>query len=135
VIGECGLRTIEVRGSHEGDVDTQVTVVGGAVQAEVDAKGHRRPSRVLGTAIEAKLDEDVSNPSYRSLASIAAYLIRRLRLELLEQLQGLLLGSKRSTHDGGQLALGFPCLSEVSSEDQSTSTGLRVPGDYVATLT
>jgi len=51
-----GLRTVEVGGANEGDVDTEVSVVGGAIQAEIDAKGNRRPSRVFGAAVEADLD-------------------------------------------------------------------------------
>lgn len=36
-------------------MDTKVSVVGGAVKAEVDAKGDRGPCRVLLAAVEADL--------------------------------------------------------------------------------
>jgi hypothetical protein len=51
-----GLRTVEVGGADEGDVNTEISVVSGAVQAEIDSKGNRRPGGVFGAAIEADLD-------------------------------------------------------------------------------
>lgn len=36
-------------------MDTEVSVVRRAVEAEVDAEGNRGPGRVLGAAIEANL--------------------------------------------------------------------------------
>lgn len=36
----CGIHTVEVCGSHEGDVNTEVAMVRGAVQTQVDAKGN-----------------------------------------------------------------------------------------------
>ena len=51
-----GLRTVKVGGANEGDVDTEVSVVGRAVQTEIDAKGNRRPGRVFGAAVETDLD-------------------------------------------------------------------------------
>jgi hypothetical protein len=36
-------------------VDAEVAVDSGAVEAQVDTKGHRRPCRVLGAAVEADL--------------------------------------------------------------------------------
>jgi hypothetical protein len=59
-------------------MDTKVSVVGGAVKAEVDAKGDRGPCRVLLAAIEADL-------------------VRRLSLQLLEDLERLLL-CRKGTH-------------------------------------
>lgn len=50
-----GLRTVEVGGADEGDVDTEVSVMGRAVQAEINAKGNRRPGGIFGAAIEADL--------------------------------------------------------------------------------
>lgn len=47
--------TVKVRGADEGDVDTQVTMVGRAVQAKVDTKGNRRPRRIFRAAIKADL--------------------------------------------------------------------------------
>lgn len=35
-----GLRTVEVGRANEGDVDTEISVVGRAIQAEIDAKGN-----------------------------------------------------------------------------------------------
>lgn len=40
VRGLFAVRTVEVGRSDKGDVNTKVSVVGGAVQAQVDAKGH-----------------------------------------------------------------------------------------------
>lgn len=53
----CGgrARTVEIGGSDEGDVDTEVSVMGGAVKAEINAEGHGRPCRIFGTAVEADL--------------------------------------------------------------------------------
>lgn len=48
-------RTVKVRGADEGDVDTEVAVVGGAVEAQVDAEGNGCPGRVLCAAVEADL--------------------------------------------------------------------------------
>jgi hypothetical protein len=36
-----GLRTIEVGRANEGNVDTEISVVGRAVQTEINAKGNR----------------------------------------------------------------------------------------------
>lgn len=47
--------TVEVRGPDKGDVDTEVAVVRGAIEAEVDAEGDRRPCRVLLATVEADL--------------------------------------------------------------------------------
>lgn len=41
---------------YEADVYAQVTVNGRAVEADVDAKGCARPSRVLGSTVEAHLE-------------------------------------------------------------------------------
>ncbi len=49
------VRTIKVGGADKGDMDTKVSVVGGAVEAEVDAKRDRRPRRVLLSAVKADL--------------------------------------------------------------------------------
>jgi len=47
--------TIKVGGPDKGDVDSEIAVVGRAVKAEIDAKRHRRPCRVLRVAVEADL--------------------------------------------------------------------------------
>ena len=47
--------TVEVGALDEGNVHTQVAVVGRAVQAEVDGEGNRGPCRVLCAAVEADL--------------------------------------------------------------------------------
>ena len=47
--------TVEVGALDEGNVHTQVAVVGRAVQAQVDAEGHAAPGRIFGAAIEADL--------------------------------------------------------------------------------
>ena len=47
--------TVEVGALDEGNVHAQVTVVGRAVQAEVDGEGNRGPCRVLCAAVEADL--------------------------------------------------------------------------------
>ena len=49
------MLTIEVCGAHERDVDTEIAVDGGAVEAQVDAERHRRPCWVFGAAVEADL--------------------------------------------------------------------------------
>lgn len=53
----CGgrARTVEIGGSDEGDVDTEVSVMSRAVQAEIDTKGNRRPGGIFGAAVEADL--------------------------------------------------------------------------------
>ena len=48
-------RTVKVGRAHKGDVDAEIPMVRGAVQAEVDTKGHRRPCRILLSTIKAKL--------------------------------------------------------------------------------
>lgn len=50
-----GEHTVEVGGAHKGDVHAHVTVVGGTVEAQVDAKGHGGPGGVFGAAVEAYL--------------------------------------------------------------------------------
>ena len=47
--------TIKVSAPHETDVYTEVAVVGGAVETQVDAERDGRPGGVLGTAVEADL--------------------------------------------------------------------------------
>ena len=37
-------------------MDTEVPVVGGTIETEVDAKGNRRPGGVFGAAVETDLD-------------------------------------------------------------------------------
>ena len=46
---------VELRGLNEGEVDSEGSVDGGAVDAEKDAVGARGPSRVLRSTIEANL--------------------------------------------------------------------------------
>lgn len=47
--------TVEVGRSHKGDMDTQVAMVGGTVEAQVDTERYRCPRRVLLTTVEANL--------------------------------------------------------------------------------
>lgn len=47
--------TVKVGRSDEGDVDTEVSVVGRAVEAQIDAEWHRRPRRVLLSTVKAYL--------------------------------------------------------------------------------
>lgn len=49
------IHTIQVCRSHKGDVNTEVTVIGGAVQTQVDAERHRRPCGILLSAVKAYL--------------------------------------------------------------------------------
>lgn len=105
--GGRGALTIEVRGPNEGDVDAEVSVVGRAVEAEIDAEGDRGPGRVLLVAVEAYLaiadgacisrrsPDGVhiqGDPRGEGSAGKGAYLVRGLRLQLLEYLEGLLFG-------------------------------------------
>jgi hypothetical protein len=53
---KVGLRTVEVGGADEGDVNTEVSVMSRAIQTEIDAKGNRRPGGVFGAAVEADLE-------------------------------------------------------------------------------
>ena len=50
--------TIKVGGSDKRYVNPQITVVGGAIEAEVDAERDGRPCRILGTAVKAYLIYD-----------------------------------------------------------------------------
>lgn len=51
------MHTVEVCGTNEGDVNTQVSVIGRAVETKVDTERHRGPGRVLRVAIKAYLIE------------------------------------------------------------------------------
>lgn len=50
-----GVRTIEVRGSNKGDVNTKVAVIRRAIKAKIDAERNRRPCWVVLSAVEADL--------------------------------------------------------------------------------
>jgi hypothetical protein len=56
-------------------VHTKVSVVGGAVKAEVNAKGDRCPCRVLLTAVETDLMEGAQESAY--LSSVCAIGVSR----------------------------------------------------------
>lgn len=49
------LRTIEVRGSNKGDVNTKVAVIGRTIKTEIDAKWNRSPCWVVLSTVEADL--------------------------------------------------------------------------------
>jgi len=53
--GVRGRRTVEVGRPDKGNVDAEVAVVGGAIEAQIDAQGDGRPGRVLLAAVEADL--------------------------------------------------------------------------------
>lgn len=48
-------RTVEIGRPDKGDVDAQITMVGGAVKTQIDAEWYGRPCWVLLAAIEADL--------------------------------------------------------------------------------
>lgn len=104
-MSSCWAHTIEVRRPHKGNVNTEVTVVGGAVEAQVDAKGNGRPGRVLLSAVEADLESQWARVSFRDpeeiIAIVVAHLVRWLRLQLLKDLERLLLG-REGAHRGGR---------------------------------
>lgn len=52
------MRTVEICGADKGDVDTQIPMVGRAVEAQVDTERHRRPGGILRIAIEADLNSE-----------------------------------------------------------------------------
>jgi hypothetical protein len=54
--GEQKMPTVQVGRAHERDVHAEVPVVRGAVEAQIDAKGHRRPGGILLAAVEAYLE-------------------------------------------------------------------------------
>ena len=80
-------------------------MVGGAVQAEVDTERHGRPCRVLLTTIKANLHNShrvsATTVSLRNAESrrprTTPYLVGRLGLQFLEDLQRLLL-RREGTH-------------------------------------
>lgn len=95
------MHTVEVRGTHEGNVDTQVTMVGGAVQAEIDTERHRRPSGILRATIEAYLCSQtncqrIAAPQTQRGGVSFAHLVSGLEFEFLKDLLRLRLGG---THD------------------------------------
>ena len=80
-------------------MDTKVTVVGRAIKAEVDAEGDRGPCRVLLAAIEADLMERKRRSQFTATiravtGAVSAYLVGRLGLQLLKDLERLLLCRK-----------------------------------------
>jgi len=58
LLSESGMRTVEICGADKGDVDTQIPMVGRAVEAQVDTERHRRPGGILRIAIEADLNSE-----------------------------------------------------------------------------
>ena len=73
------LRTIEVRGANKGDVDAEVAVVRGAVEAEVDTKGNGGPGRVLLAAVEADLSKQDKDKSAKESISISTSTLPDIR--------------------------------------------------------
>lgn len=67
--------TVEVSRPNKGDVDTEVAMVGRAIEAEVDAKRNGGPCWVLLTAVEADLSRGkesvVSKPFPSSWVGVA----------------------------------------------------------------
>lgn len=49
------ILTVQVGGADKGDVDAEVTMIRGAIEAKVDTEGHRGPCWVLLAAVEADL--------------------------------------------------------------------------------
>lgn len=49
-------RTVQIGRSDKRDMDTEIPVVRGTVETKVDSEWHRRPCRVLLTAIKTYLD-------------------------------------------------------------------------------
>ena len=56
----CHALTVEVSRSDKGDMNSEVPVVRGAVEAQVDAEWYGRPCRILLTAVEAYLPHSVT---------------------------------------------------------------------------
>lgn len=106
-----GQHTVEVRRTNKRNVNTQVAMVGRAVETQVDAEGHRCPGRVLSTAVEADLCEVPSQPRAMGFPqveeSICANLVCRLRLQLLKQLLRLLLRREPAHRGDGFAGLGW----------------------------
>lgn len=71
-----------------------VPVVGRAVKAQVDTKGHRAPCRVLCAAVETYLWRPVSHRQ-PPLAGEATYFVGGLCLEFGEDILRLRLGRER----------------------------------------
>jgi hypothetical protein len=91
-------------------VYAQITVVGGAVETEIDSEGDRRPCRVLLAAVEADLpglEPGFSQQGWRE------YFVRGLRLEFLKDFLGL---SLRGTHGGGRI------VQSANTQSRATST-------------
>jgi hypothetical protein len=84
-------------------VNTKVAVVRGAIKAKIDAKGDGGPSWVLLTTVKADLcRKEISATTPTAITvpgSAKTYLIRLLRLQLVEDLQRLLL-SREAAHVG-----------------------------------
>jgi hypothetical protein len=79
-------------------MDTEVTVVRRAVEAEINPKGNRSPCWVLLAAVKAYLSEAQESASKRcSSSGGGAYFVGGLILEFLEQFVRLLL-SRKATH-------------------------------------
>lgn len=51
--GDTSKLTIQIRTPHKANVHAEIAVVGGAVEAQVDAEGHAGPRGVFGAAVEA----------------------------------------------------------------------------------
>ena len=97
-------RTVEICGSNKGDVDAEVAMVGGTIQAKVDSERHRRPCWVLRVAVEAHLfishllaNNGQNAPmAGRGFRGVRTHFICGFQLELLKDLLRLRLGG---THD------------------------------------
>ena len=94
----AGRRTVEIGRSHKGNVDTKVAMVGGTIEAKVDAEGNRCPGGILCAAVEADLSPEELAWRVCTLQR-STCLVRLLRLELLKDLLRLLL-CRESRHLG-----------------------------------
>lgn len=124
-----GILTIKVGRADKGDVDTEITMIRGAVEAEIDTEGNRCPCWVLLATIEANLSSRFCQRYWRSSggssqkgsAHRGTNLVCRLGLQLLEELLRLLLRGERTTHFGlrggghrvrGRLIIGQECYKQ-----------------------
>jgi hypothetical protein len=90
---ETAQHTVQIRGSHKRDVYAEVTMIGRAVQAEVNGKGNGSPCWILCAAVETYLFGICQWVGNISGIHVKYYLIRSLGFEFGEQIGRLGFGS------------------------------------------